>query len=156
MRGFLLLSLLALLTGCRPDKTTQLENQNRKLAARLGPVSQGALFELQGRCAEQARKAFKDQGPWGVGVSATFANHYNQHLNKCFIEIHASSVGKKGTFTSIFVSDALEGEDYGEYSGVVTLPEVPPADCRVTSLSGEERPCRSLEEFRAAMKLFME
>jgi len=155
MRGMPLLVLVVLLTACSSDRIARLERQ-KELTAKLESISDSVPLDLQERCANQARKAFKDQGPWGKNVLATFTNHYNQHLKKCFIEIHASNPGKGGIFASTFISDAFEGKDYGQYSATVAFPEAPPTICHVTSLSGEEKSCRSAEEFRTAIKPYME
>lgn len=104
-------------------------------------------FDLQERCAKQAREAFLNLG-WGKYESAAFENHFNQKLNKCFVQIENSDV--MGTWKT--VSDAFEGKVYA----VLGLHGDEVKKCSVTLLSGEERICRSSDEFDALVKQYME
>ena len=76
------------------------------------------------------------------------ANHYNQKLNKCFMQVESSDV--MGTGKTI--SDAFEGKVYA----VLGLRGDEVKKCSVTLPSGEERICHSSEEFDALVKQYME
>jgi hypothetical protein len=82
-------------------------------------------------------------------------------MNKCFIAIsNTESVTGGNVVTSRNISDALEGKTYGEYVWATEKGkqfwEVPPLMCTVTLLSGEERKCKSDDEFKELIKLYMD
>ena len=91
-------------------------------------------------------------------TSATFTNHNNLTLNKCFMEMHLAS--PEPLVVSRRVVDAFEGKIYAEY--LWTNPqgkqywEVEPTLCSVTGVSGEETACTSSEEFDQLIKQYME
>ena len=155
MRHWLLQSTL-LLSACNTEKIAQLEKQNKELAAKLESASKSGILDLQEKCAKQARELFKSDG-WEKEKMASFTNHYNQRLNKCFVQVESTH---DGTWTSTFVADAFEGKGYGQYYWESVRGkkywEVPPFRCKVMSLGGEETDCHSDEEFKTAMKQYME
>jgi hypothetical protein len=77
-------------------------------------------FTLQTKCADAARQYFhENKAQLGEGQNTHFENHYSIALQKCFIRI---SVGPDYTqspvgFIMIFVFDAVEGKEYGEFNG---------------------------------------
>jgi hypothetical protein len=117
-------------------------------------------LEYQAKCAEQAAKIFKDSG-FKPNQMAGYENHYNAKLNKCFIliqNVDAKSPGTVWTFKNL--SDAYEGKSYGEYAWhtdkVKKYWEVPPFMCKVVLQSGEDRVCKSDDEFQELTKPYME
>jgi len=145
------------------SQTAALRDQRRKvqeLNARLESKSKTASLDLQEKCAKQAHEAFKLSGE--TTKLANFLNHYNEKLNKCFVQIMSTDVKKSpgtiGTFNSI--SDAFEGKVYAEYAWFSEKNkeywEVPPFVCKVTLPSGEEKICHSEYEFDALVKHYME
>jgi hypothetical protein len=114
--------------------------------------SHANCLEEQAQCAAQAHEAFKLYG-WEKEPGASFVNHYNEKLNKCFVEI--ASLGPSSG-TSKVVIDAYEGTDYGDYFWVPAKDkkwwEVPPIQCLVKLPSGERKVCTSSAEFSALLE----
>ena len=72
-------------------------------------------YELQERCGERAEEVFRGAwGPDGVksGIRATYRNHYNTRLNKCFYLLTTTS----STMTREILFDIHEMRDYGMLS----------------------------------------
>jgi hypothetical protein len=123
--------------------------------------AQQATLDLQEKCAKQAQKAF-DKMQFQDRTLASFTNHYNVKLNRCFIETEQEMVpgGPDIFWTYKFVSDAYEGKDFGSYvwhsDKVKKYWEVPPFQCQVTLPSGEEKLCKSSDEFDDLIKVYMQ
>lgn len=150
-----LLGLLAYL------QTAALRRQRRQvqdLTAKLESSGQTtASFELQQKCAKQAREFLSQFDNRAVVESL---NHYNVGLNKCFVETRSMSFSNWGHTESKVLTDAFEGRDYGSYIFVSERNKadfvVPPVECKVTLPSGQETICRSSAEFDALVKQYME
>lgn len=156
MRLLLLASALYLL-ACDADKIAQLEKENKELQAKLGSLSQRSLLDLQEKCATQARIEYNYEG-WSKKPLVSYFNHYNRELNKCFIAVYANGdkLIRGELYIGIYVSDAFEGKNFGEFYGVVGKPERSPVSCMTLSPTGEETFCHSKDEFDVAIKRFME
>lgn len=147
--------------GCNSGKIEQLEKENQDLRAELRKQQEiMSNFNYQERCAEQARKTFNELG-YAKKPFASYENHYNGKLNKCFMEIsNTESVAGGNVVTSRNISDALEGKTYGEYVWQTEKGkkfwEIPPLMCTVTSASGEERQCKTDDEFKELIKPYMD
>jgi hypothetical protein len=133
-----------------------------KLSAEVSkiPESKGGSLELQEKCAAQANRTFKDMG-YKPNAIAGYENHYNDKMNKCFMEVgntDTTSPPTIWTFRSLL--DAYEGKSYAEYSWHTDKKkkywEVPPFSCRVSSLSGEDQYCKSEDEYKKLIKIYME
>lgn len=62
---------------------------------------------LQTQCSNQAAKAFKDIGfPQKGDTSELYTPHYNQKLNKCFIEIDTGT--QNGIWNELFDANELK------------------------------------------------
>lgn len=148
------------MAGCDADKIARLEKQNHELEAQIQKQQAAATFDLQERCAEQSRKTFNDLG-FKAKDLASYENHYNEKLNKCFIEIRNSTPSSDGRMVvSRNVSDALEGKVFGEYiwqsDKVKKYWEVAPLMCKVTLPSREDRLCKSEDEFKELLKPYLD
>lgn len=134
--------------------------QTRQLNMKLAAMPKTPSLDLQEKCATQARKEFNELG-WNKNAMAGFSNHYNTRLNKCFMQIQNTDTRsvKGAILTSRAVSDAFEGVVYGSYIWSTEKGkkywEVPPLECKVTLLSGEEKSCHSSEEFDSLVKQYM-
>jgi len=65
-------------------------------------------------CANQASNAYVAEGYGPAdrsGDITSYTNHYDQKLNKCFIEIY----DRGGTLSSIYLIDAYELKEYASY-----------------------------------------
>ena len=138
------------------------QRQIRELNAKIEEKSKVASLDLQAACSKQARFEYDENG-WRKEQFASFTNHYNERLNKCFMLVENTSEAKPrdGTFfTTMILSDAFEGRVYGQFDWKSDKAkkywEVKPFDCKVTLPSGEEKACQSADEFRDLAKAFME
>ncbi len=139
----------------RQTNALQIERQQvQELNAKLDRVAKNANLDLQGKCAEQALKAWKS-GAWEKLQNATYSNHYNASMNKCFMRIDNSIPDRSGAvFTSDRIVDAYEGKVYGELTW--KLDEAGNAmRCKATLPTGEAVQCTSPEEFDALIEPFM-
>jgi hypothetical protein len=124
----------------------QQHQQVQQLNEKLESTSKATALELQEKCAKQAREGFKLLG-WDKHETASFSNHYNAKLNKCFLQIEDTNT----EMTWDTVSDAFEGKVYA----VLGLHGDGVRKCSVT-LPSEEKTCHSKEEFSALVKQYME
>jgi hypothetical protein len=115
-----------------------------------------APLDLQAKCADQARKVFRDLGYKPDGPAA-FENHFNVKLNRCFMQIENTT--PQGNVNRN-VLDAFEGKEYGTY---MWQPQegkkywqVPPFMCDVVSTTGEAVTCHSDEEFKSLIRVYLE
>lgn len=84
---------------------------------------------------------------------ATFVNHYNSKLNKCFIETFTHSIVNKDLLQQEYLDDAFEKKQYGMFAGFVGGRMVA---CSVTSSSGANVKCNSSDEFDSLIKPYLE
>jgi hypothetical protein len=160
---WVLLSGIVLLSACNADRIARLEKQNKELAAKLEAVSKKTNLDLQERCAKQSHTQFLADGN-EQDLFTGYTNHYNAKLDKCFMEVTSSAGSGTGkTYVpSIYrtVYDAYEGKVYAQYywrnATGKKLWEVPPMDCKVTSLTGDEKVCQTTEEYETLIKQYME
>lgn len=114
-------------------------------------------LELQEKCARQAREVFKGDG-LDKAPFASFSNHYNEKLNKCFVLLENHVIAGEAV-TSTRLDDAFEGKVFGNYLWQTEKNkkywEVPPLACNVVLESGEEKVCKSSEEFNQLIKPYM-
>ena len=119
-----------------------------------------ASFERQQKCYAQARKAFMQSGFKDNDPLASYQNHYNVKLNKCFTVFTSTAIVGPTVTTVRTVFDAFEGKDYGNYisynPGDKKYWEVFPSKCEVIQPSGEAQICRSDDEFSVLVKAYME
>ena len=73
--------------GCDSERIASLEAENAALAVMLEAANNSTSLEAQERCADQAVRRFQIDGYDKNGL-ASFTNHYNRTLSKCFIEVH--------------------------------------------------------------------
>lgn len=140
------------------DHENRLLDLQKQVAANAVPKA--ASLEYQEKCAEQAKKSFSEMG-YKPKDLAGYENHYNAKLNKCFIMIQNTDAKYSPTIWNYKnLLDAYEGKAYGEYSWHTVKDkkywEVPPFTCKVVLLTGEERFCKSDEEFDELTKIYMQ
>jgi hypothetical protein len=150
---------------CVAYQTVRLQEQRqlvRHMNARLDSISKSRNLDLQDKCAKQAREVFKEYRQEAEQLSGkrqpqlSFRNHYHERLNKCFIEIEDDIFSRDGTWTtSRNVSDAFEGNVYASFMQLSNRDL--PVDCKVKLLpSGEEKTCRSRDEYEALVRPYIE
>jgi type II secretory pathway pseudopilin PulG len=141
---------------------TEQQQQIHDLEAKFEARATSARLDLQEKCSKQAREDYREDG-WNKEPMASFTNHYNEKMNKCFVLIQNTDPAKPddGTlFVTKTLFDAFEGTSYGEYMWRSDKSkkywEVAPLHCMVTLLSGAEKACHSSDEFDAMVKPYMQ
>jgi hypothetical protein len=80
-------SILVIFASCDHEaRLTNLENDNQDLQAEIGKNAKNPDFDLQSKCARDARTWFNDT--WSRDkdtILLDHTNHYNKRSNQCFI-----------------------------------------------------------------------
>ena len=71
----------------------------------LKQKEQKLTLDLQEKCAKQAEKYVKEYAP-----NASYENHYNVTLNKCFVDTYELDAGRE------FVVDVFELKQYAKFA----------------------------------------
>lgn len=138
------------------------QQQLGTLSSQLEVASKGAALDLQEKCAKQAHSEFVDflKSPFVDRNMASFTNHYNSKLNKCFIRIDWTTASTSATYIYASVTDAFEGQVYGSYTWHTVKDkkywEVPPSTCEVIPPSGSKETCHSSDEFDSLLKPYLD
>ncbi|MBI3646280.1 MAG: hypothetical protein HY233_09990 [Acidobacteriales bacterium] len=161
----LLIVFVGVLSLLLYSQTAALREQRRQVQemnAKLESISKTTSLDLQGKCAKQAQEAFKLRYP----ERASFENHYNTKLDKCFMQV--AYVDKYGV--SVDIIDAFEGKNYAVYTAVfekgkgsqlalcnVKLPSDAHGEFTKLLPSFETKECVSRSQFDALVnKYYME
>jgi hypothetical protein len=168
MRTIFLLLPLVFFVACTnqkdKDRIAELEKQVKELKEQSHQQQKSAGLDSQQQCSEGAHKTYISQG-WDKpekGAFNSYTNHFNENLNRCFIEINSSQVmpSEGRIFSSRQLSDAFEGKMYSEiYINKLKtdLPgSLPVFKCDLTSLTGESKSCSSVAEYEHFIKQYME
>ncbi|MGB7848670.1 MAG: hypothetical protein WBL63_23865 [Candidatus Acidiferrum sp.] len=139
------------------DQQDRIVDLQRQIAANFAST---IPLEHQEKCAEQAKKFFNELGYRPKNMAA-YENHLNVELNKCFVVVDLTDTTHSPTiWTDRNLFDAYEGKIYGQYAWHTDPSrkhrEVAPVWCMVVLPSGEERMCKSDEEFEELIKVYME
>ena len=117
LRAIHLLLIFGMLSGCDTQRLNQLQKQNEELKAQGEKDHVVRDYDLQARCARDARLWFNEN--WRPGkdtIMLTFSNHYYKVGNQCFalVENHYS-MDKTGswinelTLWNIYAKFAIRG-----------------------------------------------
>ena len=115
----MIVGILALL-GCDSEKIAKLEKQNQGLQDQLKKQQVTANLDLQAKCARDAKAWFKEN--WVADkttVLLDYTNHYNQKMNKCFIEVehhYKLDVAEMSWFNNMTLWDVYENAKYADFS----------------------------------------
>lgn len=121
-----------------------------------------ASLDYQQKCAIQASAFFREQSGYKSSDDATYENHYSSKLNKCFVKIDGmdGKSARPNLVHSVAVMDAFEGKTYGEFIWESDQNkkywDVPPLECSVVLINGEDRHCKSQDEFKELIRGYME
>ena len=148
--------LLYLQTAALREQRSQVQNLNTKLDS----LSTAADFDLQAKCANQALDIWKTGG-WDRKKLATYSNHYNEKLKKCFMRIDATTEESGADVTFETVMDAFESRlrlCRIHLEGIMDHKTGDTASMRCSAVlpSGEAIKCTSPEEFDALVKQYVE
>lgn len=141
-------------------QTVALREQRRQvqeLHAKLDSLSKAAGFDLQAKCADQALLAWK-AGGWDRKKLATYSNHYNEKLKKCFMQIETTTEESGADVTFETVTDPFESKGYAEFIWKVDHKSGDSKSMRCSAIlpSGETIACTSPEEFDELIKQYMD
>lgn len=138
----------------------ELQNEVRDLNAKLADRSNAD--ELQAKCEGQASKVF-DAAGYPKSEFAIYQSHYNTKLDKCMMRVlHTDAQSARGKTIWVYINalDASDSKPYGTYAWhTVTSKKfliVPPATCEVTLPTGEQKTCRSMDEFEELVQVYIE
>jgi hypothetical protein len=165
MRGFLiaLLCFAVVTLGMllwKQEKTIEgQESEIHDLKINLGVSMQMTALDLQAKCAAQAGAMYKEGG-YQSDQLASYSDHYNTALGKCFIftVYNDFKTNPDGYYTSESLYDAFEQKDYGDfleltYDDHSKTPIL--AQCTITLPNGTRAFCASEDEFKRAAEYFM-
>ena len=156
-----LLVVVGVLAWCL---TSEVAN-NGQLRGQLVDKSKLESLQMQGKCAEQAKKVFHALGYKDAqqnGNADTYQSHYNTKFGKCFLAIESMNVTTNpGTqFINRVLLDAFEQREYAEYTWMSRKDkkfwEVPPTICKLIASSTSEKICKSEDEYKAFVASYIE
>lgn len=112
-------------------------------------------YELQEKCGKRTEEVFRKE--WGDGIhsekdlsmTASYTNHYNKKLNKCFYLLTSNTLSSKSKnktsyqFTSLW--DINDNKEYGEL-----INDGVRINCHV-----QEVKCYSTEEWESLIKSYI-
>jgi hypothetical protein len=143
-------------------------SDNRTIPAQTGENTdqpRRADVTSQRMCADQAEHVFTSEG-WrldgGVvnGIIATYTNHYNARLNRCFMMLATTSVNSadKSISKSFTVADAFEGTVYGTYYDMTSQGDYIPhvMQCNLSVPNRPEITCHSTTEWQSLVAPYIE
>lgn len=110
--------ILLTATGCDQDRITALEKQNQELKAQMEKGHATADYDLQAKCAADARSWF--DRTWRADKDTlllNFTDHYNKAENKCFILVeYHFNYSKDAWANNMSLWDVYENSEYGDFS----------------------------------------
>lgn len=143
------------LAGCRSNsRIDRLEKQNQELLAQLHRQDAAHVYDLEAKCAEEAKDLFADR--WHSDATTavlSYTSHYNRAVNKCFMQVkHMTYMDKDDHFESDeSLMDVHEGRELGSfYDGHGTVAGTDYIECKIAGSV-----CSSQEAFEAAVKRYM-
>ena len=154
-----ILGLVVWLTVVKSSDNRQMAIDKRnidELTEKLKEVTDEPSLKLQSECAGAA-KAFFSREKYSADDNARYENHYNPELRKCFILVTTTNMKSPSSIsTTKFLSDAVEGKEYGEYVAFHEAGkegnESKPLGCYVLKKDGStNQPCHSQLEFETLM-----
>lgn len=128
--------------------------RSQKYSVESASKSPAEIIELKNNCFAAASNFFKENG--FDSKDCTFQNHYNNKLNKCFINIKSARMGEDGHLSfHKALYDVYDRKMYGEYSwkpeGGKNYWEIKPTTCFVLDKS-----CQAIEDYENFVKTYME
>jgi len=93
-----------------------LKAQAKYQQAQLAQQQANNNFDLQTKCASQAKTFFNDNGyKSGTEYNFSYEDHFDSQLNKCFIQVSSYMPSNDSLIVDLY--DALGGEHYASYIG---------------------------------------
>ena len=156
-RSAVLLVMLLLVIGCDTgERLNRLEKENADLKAAVEKDQAARDFDLQAKCAKDAKTWFSENFPPDKStILLDYTDHYSKSINACFIEVEHHT--NDNTFNpkanawgnSISLWNVYENTQYGSFmESHFTDFKNPPHDevieCTVTG-----QKCTSLDQFNS-------
>jgi hypothetical protein len=115
-------------------------------------------LDNQEKCSKSAASIFKDdwQDSGSLTDSHDYKSHYNQNLNKCFIQETTYKVEANGRrISSNYLIDTFERKEYGSFIRIANKEqadyEVKPTMCKML-----DNYCKSEDEYESFVAQYME
>lgn len=140
------------------QQAATIKDQQGQIAA-MNDRRKSEALGLQAQCAKQAKAAWVDGG-YSCTPMASYENHYNAKLNKCFMYVQSYNIIAGNGYDNRTLIDALENKSYGLY--ILHLMngsgggQLRPVKCTVQTVGGEVVDCESKADFEARVKPYME
>jgi hypothetical protein len=158
---FLVIVLVTLQSCGDREKIAQLEKQTQQLQDELKQRHQAEDLDLQSKCADGARKYFKEN--WSARdpdtILLTYENHFNKSKNRCFvfIEYHFNVNRTTGAWcNSMSLYDAFEGVKYGSIMlNYINIGQTYETRTTVSHCDVDDQKCTTVEEFNAKIRPYM-
>ena len=122
-------------------------------------------LQSQRMCADQAEHVFTSEG-WRLdgsqqnGMIATYTDHFNVRLNKCFMLLAVTNVNEttKDISNSYALTDAFEGTTYAAYYGTSSQGNALPSitQCEISDPNSPRVVCHSSEEWKRLVTPYIE
>jgi hypothetical protein len=118
-----LLTCCTLAAGCDASRISKLEKENADLKAKVEKQGVVVDYDLQTKCAQDARTWFKEN--WSADkdtILLNYTNHYNAKLNKCFVLVedhynsHFAGPGDDSWTNDIDLTDVYERSTYAHFA----------------------------------------
>jgi len=156
---FVLASLVA--TGCDTDRISKLEKENQELKAKIEKSNAAQDYDLQARCAKDARAWFNQSYSRDSQTDLLdYTNHYNKNLNKCFatVEYHFTIAPKNPSWMNdMSLWDIYENSQYGKFLESHTIDlnlKGGTADHIVTcEVAGSK--CKTIDEYNGLVQPYL-
>lgn len=117
-----LLACCFLVAGCDADRIAKLERENADLKAMVEKQNAATAYDLQAKCAKDARVWFNGNWPADKDtILLDFTDHYSAKLNKCFILVeyhynsHLAGPGGDSWTNDMNLYDVYENSKYAEF-----------------------------------------
>lgn len=138
-------------TGCDTARIDRLEKENAELKAKADQADVAREFDLQAKCAKDARAWFNESYARDKDTQLLdFTNHYNKKENACFVfvEWHFSQGESLSWVNLMSLWNVYENSKYGNFgeNHYVDLKHPPTRDEMITCEVMDKK-CKSAGEF---------
>jgi hypothetical protein len=132
------------------------EKELQALSTNLGAVTQTSAIELQAKCAQQAANYYRIGG-WQENQNASYLDHYNSTLGKCFIFIkYFVMTGPDQLVLQEALYDAFELKNFGVYQAYYDHAKSPVLErCAIRQQDGKQASCKTQAQFESDAAYFL-
>ena len=117
--GIGFLACCSVIVGCDADRIAKLEKENADLKATVETRHAATAFDLQAKCAKDARVWFNENwAPDKDTILLNFTNHYSAKLNRCFILVEShynSRLAWESWTNDMDLYDVYENSEYAQF-----------------------------------------